>query len=358
MMNNKIPLSNQTKFIILLFFLYFILPISGEYVLGSNFYIFSYSESLSKYFAMFAFCVSFFFLGLTYIISKKSINSSKSISSLSRKILRIHFYLFLLFIFVLLTNGIYQRLTVGSDRIFLLSNLHEFLVSGVSFLFIGALVYIARYISKKYFYIIVFLFVLLDFIYLGKKFSYYAIALLLFNSDTSENSNKHLIYIGIFSIIIIIVISILRAVAADDQADVYHQLFSFYSYTSEFLGVYASIGHALDNSHLLYGTYFNLDYLLADFYKDEVGHGLALHPIAYFLILSKSYWWFLYIFYFSFLTLLIRLFSSTLGNLIILLLTINSVHFFRHGPDIFLYQVIQQSIYITLIIYFPKIINR
>lgn len=358
---NQKSLSNQINFIVLLFFIYFIFPISGEYILGSDFYIFSYSESQSKYLAIFAFFISLIFLHFIYITSKKSINSNKTIHSLSKKILKLHFHLFLLFILVLSINGIYQRLIISADRNFLLSNLHEFLVSGVSFLFIGALVYITRFLTKKYIFILIAIFIMLDFLYLGKKFSFYAIALLLFYFDTNKNlmpTKNHLLYIGFFGIAVIITTSTLRAIAADDQTDIYRQLFSFYSYTSEFIGVYASIGHAIDSSSILHGAYFNVDRLLADLYLDDIGHGLALHSIAYFIVLSKTYWWFFYILYFVFLVFLIRLFSMAIGNLIILLIIVNSVHFFRHGPDIFLYQIIQQSIYITLIIHLPRLINR
>jgi len=361
MIIGKNHVKNQILFLLILFFLYFLLPIVSALFLGENFYIFSRSEPEAKLLVLWAFFLSIILVYLVYMATSNELRNIKKISSFSKKIFKIHFYIFILLMVFLLLNGIYQRITVGADRNYLLSNLHSFLLPGVSVLFIGAIVYIARFFTKEKIFLLVLLFVSLDALYLGKKFSFIAIALLLYHFDFRsfhfKKSKNVIFYIGSFGFIVIISTFVMRQIAANDILEVSLASLSIYSLTSEFTGVYATVGHAIDNASFIH-EFRNIDSKLSYYYIDSIGHGLALHPISYFIILNDSYWYLFYIAYFFFIFLLIKFFSKMIGSILLLIIVVNSIHFFRHGPDIFIWQLLQQSVYITIIIHLPKILSR
>jgi len=158
---------------------------------------------------------------------------------------------------------------------------------------------------------------------------------------------------------LLIVISIysLRSIDANSHTSI---VLNLYSFTSEFIGVFSSIGWAME-FHQSIHQIFNIDKTLSLFYMPFVGHGLALHPLAYFYIIAKAnILFFLYIIfiYFSFVYILLKIFAKFIGNLSIFIILINVIQFFRNGPDIFLKSFITQSLFILSIIILPTILLK
>jgi hypothetical protein len=344
----------QIKFAILLFIAYFILPITGELFLPENFYLFSDSHNLIAERIYYA---SFFILIFSYFIFyfNNELKYKIIVPLITKKVLFLLFITFSILIFVILINGMYIRLTIGADRNYLLEDLHKFLFSGVSFIFVGGLIYIGSFMKRNIIFIFIFIFILLDILYMGKKFTFYAIALLFFYYDSiNSTTNKKFYTIVLIGVIMVVSTYIIRAYVSSD-VDIYKLLFSFYGITSEFLGVYSTIGYALENVELINNNYINVVHALYPYYIDSVGHGLALHPLAYFIIVFGEFWLFFIAIYFMFIYILFRIFSSIIGNLVMFIFIINIIHFFRHGPEIFLKQFITQLIFISLLYLLPRI---
>ena len=97
--------------------------------------------------------------------------------------------------------------------------------------------------------------------------------------------------------------------------------------------------------------------VLEPFYANSISHGLALHPAAYFVGNFGSFWILSAVIYTSVLSVLSFLFVRTLGFLYVVIFIVNSVHFFRHGPDVFAKNIIAQSLFFCGIILVAKALS-
>jgi hypothetical protein len=343
------------KFIILLYAFYFIFPIIITYLLPSYFYIFSSFQKSSIKLVFISFPIFIlFFIVLSFI---QEIKNFIYIPKLSKQILRILFILMILHLFILLFIGVQTRINVGSDRLILFHTMQKFLFSGVGFIYVSGLLYSVLYLKNREFYLLLILLFILDYLFMGKHFSFYVISLLLFKADMFKN--KKLFYKTLFiGFFIVILIFILRAYAS------FHSFqevgINLYSISSEFIGVFSSIGWAMEfYQHI--NHFFNIDRDLSLYYISYVGHGLALHPLAYFYIISKAnidLFVYLIFIYLIFIWVLLKIFSSIIGNISIFIMLVNIIQFYRNGPDIYLKSFITQSLFITFIIVLPNILLK
>jgi len=350
----------ELKFILILTILYFLLPIFLNYFFPKNFYIFSDYQFQSTTLSLIALGIMYIFYILIFksMKSMKSISKVVTISKISKKILFYVFLLFVLLLFLLIINGLYYRIVLGiSDRIYLLTEEQKYFVSGMSFVLIGGLTYSVLFLRKKVLFILIFSLILIDILYMGKKFSFYAIAILFFILDKYKMNPKYFYFIVLLGVFLIIITFITRAYVSVNDFQISTLFVSAYGLVSEFMGVYASIGWAQEYGEFIH-HYFNLDRELSSYYLSSVGHGLAIHPIAYFFIIASQYWYFIFILYFMVVFILMRFFSIILGNLSVFVLLINSIDFFRHGPDIFMKHFFIQSVFLAFIISLPRIIKR
>ena len=123
-----------------------------------------------------------------------------------------------------------------------------------------------------------------------------------------------------------------------------------YLFGSEFLGVQASIGWAMEYFSEGYpASFWAFGATLQDFYKSSVGHGLATSPGAFLRRISAVRGYFFSIVSCAIMAMLFRICIRVVGWIVYLILAINFQHFLRHGIDVFLGKVIFQMIFVFLL---------
>ncbi|WP_426358472.1 hypothetical protein ACPUVO_18930 [Pseudocolwellia sp. HL-MZ19] len=301
-------------------------------------------ESLSLVYGSFPILFIMFYIILTF---NKWIYRQDVTTKLFNQCSKVCFYICIFQWTLLILLGLYSRVILGLDRGELLNLEHNFLISGTSFVYIFAFVYIVRKIRLKGVICIIVAFLAIDLIFMGKKFVFYLLALSLFRVDSHSyiKSIKPVILALSGGVTFVLAIFIIRALATNSPL-----VLGLYSIFSEFIGVVSTVGFALE-----YGQ--NIDSIwkvvsdLQPFYYDSVGHGLALNPVSYFIITGGDNWFVALIIYAFIFILIFYVFSMLLGDLVLLILLMNIIHFFRHGPDIFLFQFVTQAFAVTFIMY-------
>ncbi|WP_436322952.1 hypothetical protein ACSEYT_01035 [Vibrio cidicii] len=349
--------NNSFRFYMALLFLYSIVPLCLEiFFFSRKFYIFSGVIDYENVILFYLVTVMVF--GCCFYMNHSS-RKIFSFNKISTQLFHVLFVVFLVQLSLLVFFGIKARFLDGVTRDDLLALQHIFLISGSSFIFVGAFVYASLFLSKKHFKLLVFLLILLDVVYMGKKFTFYAVAIWLFRIDffSERDTRKPFLIAGLLGVFFLAFIFIVRMVFSggdggnDELFDV-----GLYALSSEFLGVYSSIGWAEIYAGLSNGIW-DVDRDLAKYYQSAIGHGLAIHPLAYFKFVfnDNAVWAITY--YFLLLLLIIRVFSNFIGCFIYLIISVNIMHFTRHGPDIFIKQVFLQSFFLLLIFSFSAL-NR
>lgn len=349
---------NSLRLYFSLMFLYNVFPLLLEkYYFSSEFYIFSGAEvyyDVVTFFVMI--CFSFI---LAFAFNQPS-RKLAHFSELTSQLLLVCFFVFSLQLFCLAVFGVKVRFLDGASRNELLALQHVFLVSGSSFIFLGAFAYATVFLNKRNFGILLLILVLLDVIYLGKKFTFYAIGVGLFRVDlfSVKDSNKPFIIAGLSAVFFVVLTFIVRAIYAGDDGNG-SAIFDVgvYALSSEFLGVYSSIGWA----DLFSGQSQNMwdvDRTLSKNYFHATGHGLAIHPLAYFKFVFGDNDLLPIVYYFTLFILTVRVFSYFIGNFIYLIVSVNIMHLTRHGPDIFIKQILMQSIFLLIIFLFSELFKK
>ncbi|WP_225509806.1 hypothetical protein [Vibrio vulnificus] len=341
--------NNSIRFYMALFLLYNIVPLCLEmFYFSKDFYIFSgvidYEDVILFY------LVTIMVFGCCFYTNRSS-RKIINFSNIATQLFHMLFVIFLVQLSLLVLFGIKARFSEGVTRNELLALQHIFLISGSSFIFLGAFVYATLFLNKKHFKLLVFVFILLDVIYMGKKFTFYAVAIWLFRIDffSERDTKKPFLIAGALAVCFLSFIFIVRMVFSGDNGgnDAVFDV-GLYAISSEFLGVYSSIGWAEIYAGLS-EKIWDVDRDLARYYQSAIGHGLAIHPLAYFKFVfdDDTVWAIAY--YFILLLLIIRVFSNFIGCFIYLIVSVNIMHFTRHGPDIFIKQVFLQSFFLLLI---------
>ena len=344
-------LTNSSLFCFTLLFCYFILPYLCSLLLPEGFYIFSRYKKEADFPVVIGFLLSFLFF---YIILKcnKWTRRIDHLPTLSRQGLRFFYMIFLVQIIIIAFIGTYYRVIGVSNRDFLLETQHSFLISGTSYIFVCSFLYMAIFTNRKTLLLLSVLFIYIDILFMGKKFVFYIIGILLYRSDikSKTKNSKPFFYAGFAGAFFLLFIYVVRALTADSSASIALDVYSFFA---EFLGVYASAGWAIEYSQNIKG-WWGVVRELSTYYVGEVGHGLALHPVAYFLAVFEELWYVYMVLYLIVLALFFYLFSMFIGSAVVLVLLVNIMHFMRHGPEIFFQQFILQALFLSIIIYFPK----
>lgn len=348
--NRNIYVTNGSVFILTLVTLYLPLAAFISTFLPESFYTFSNSHRASLKYVYYSFpiIILFFYTALTW---NKWLFRQDVATKLFKQSSRICFYLCIVQWSALILTGLYGRVILGLDRGALLSLEHSFLVSGTSLIYILAFIYAARTLRLRGLIIIASIFLAIDFIYMGKKFIFYLIALVLFHVDSRAyvKSVKPVYIAFLGGGIFVITIFLTRALVAGSPLTL-----GLYSIFSEFIGVVSTVGFSIEYGQKIDGLWMIVG-KLQPFYYDFVGHGLALNPVGYFIIIGGEFWLLALVLYLCVFTMLFYLFSMLIGDLILLIFLMNVVHFCRHGPDIFLFQFVTQALFVTIVMYLGSI---
>lgn len=328
-------------------FLYFVLPIGIQYIVGESFYIYS-----SYQFQVTGITLSFFG-GLILFIAflragVKKYPYTRSIPP-DKYSFKIFFYINMIYLIIIVVRGILFRMQ-GATREYLLEYISAQLIPGYGYLLLLAGIAIIYLKNDKLLYYFVAVCLIVDLIYQGKIFSTNAVMVAMFYLDDKKVkiSFKKLLVIGASGFGFLFIIFAIRAIGSGDNP-----LMSIYSLFSEFMGVNATIGWGYDyyksNMPMVLSGF---DLILQDFYIRTSGHGLALSPAAYFvgnfgdkcLFVSAFYLIAIYCFY--------RITSMVIGRFALFVFMYDFIHLLRHGPNLFLSKSITHILFLIGILIF------
>lgn len=258
-------------------------------------------------------------------------------------------YLALVYALFLAAHGLRLR-AAGWGRIELLEEQSNFLLPGVGFVLMLAGVYAIATPGRKPILLIVGAFFSIDYAYMGKIYTYMAAAIVVSRWD--YRGRPFGLVTGVLMLLggsgFLVLTYLVRAASANSELDF---LFDLYTIFSEFVGVQASVGWAMD--YVAAGrspVWLNFSSDLRDYYVGSVGHGLALSPAAYFYSHFGSLWLVALATFLLILQLTLRLGLFYCGPVFLFLLPNNFQHLMRHGPDIFLSKFVAQSLVLIIVI--------
>ena len=251
----------------------------------------------------------------------------------------------------LLVWGIVSRLALGAERTELLANEHQALFPGLGILLILALCHAVTTDRWNAWATLAVLLVGIDLVFLGKMFTYPVVASGLFRADLKARrpSVRPAVVLFALGLLFVVATALGRGIASADQGG-----FSLYSVVSEFVGVFASVGWA---QNFAAGTrgFGDANAQLEVAYMGAVGHGLAIHPVAYFIGVAGDRWIPLLLLYCMGVLLILHVSRRIIGRDGTLLVTIvNLHHLMRHGPDIFVKNLIVQFVAVAIVFYVGK----
>lgn len=345
-------LASRALLVLLLIF-YFIMPVPvSEIIFENNFYIYSKLQEKANTLSLLYGVIFIFWVLLLFRKNPPSLNCSASTKLVSWIGLRVAYFAMLVYALLVLIYG--QKLRVmGASRADLLDGMDDFLFPGMSLLLMIASVFCVAKASRLQFYSIFLTFLLVDITYNGKIFSFLAMILFFLRLDYAHPSRKTILKAfglwGVLGVLMLLLSGLMRMTLAGDDlnSDVVGVAYLF---GSEFLGVQASIGWAMEYFAQGYSTVFwAFGSTLQDFYNSSVGHGLATSPAAFFEANFGSAGPFLAIFGCCIALISFRISERVLGWVAYLIVAINFQHFLRHGIDVFLGKVIFQMIFAIVI---------
>ena len=327
--------------------LYLILPYCLYNIVGDDFYIYSSYQSLTVFYSL----VFFFLLWLVFGLLQKQVRKFETVNSIppDRISFKIFFSIDSIYLLVIILRGIQFRLH-GADRNYLLEMISSQLVPGYGYLLLLACISVIYLKERKYLFYFVGICFFIDLIYQGKIFTTNAVMVTMFYLDDLriKISIKRLCYIGLVGFGFLFMIFAIRAVASGENVFV-----SVYSLFSEFMGVNATIGWGYEYfSSNQPPALLDFDFILREYYIDEVGHGLALSPVAYFIgNFGTTYPYFFSLFlYLGIIYILYFLSIKVLGRYALFVFMYNYIHLLRHGPDLFLFKSFLHTLFLVLVI--------
>lgn len=337
---------NYSRTILIVFsFLYLVFPLFIQPIVGENFYIYSYYQyKVTCYSLLFFVGVVLLICNLSHCISKHAYVSCPLPDKTS---LKFFYWLNILYFIKMILHGIPLKLA-GASREELLMSISSQLITGYGYVLLLACISLLCLKNQKYIIIFALCCLCLDIIYQGKIFSSYLIMLLMFYLDNLriKMSMRKLLLIGLLGFSFIFTIFTLRALSSGGFF-----LVDVYSIFSEFMGVNATIGwgyeYNMANSPM---ALTNFDTILQDFYIADVGHGLALSPVAYFIGNFGNKYLFISVLFFVFIAILYGISSMIIGRYALLVFMYDYLHFMRHGPDLFLLKSITHLSFLIIIL--------
>jgi len=350
---NTFYLHNTKRFFSLLVVAYFIFPsIASHFIFEGKFYIYSDAQDLGD---LYSFVGGVFLLAwIHWCIPSGPMYRNKLVEQVGRS--RIFHWLYIgfyIYLIMLALYGIRLRMS-GASREDLLNGVDNFLVPGMSYLLLGASV--ATVAAKSNWRIVCLMAscVIIDMIFNGKIFTFLAAAIFFFRLDLLDISEKRRkrIWKGVFIVAptLLLMTGLMRMSLGGGSLE-FDLLSMLYTFASEFLGVQASVGWAVQFFESGQATTFSTYAVdLFNSYFNEVGHGLALSPVGYFVGYFGQ-WGLLWMALTMFaLALYVRMANSLISWVVFLIIALNFQHFMRHGVDIFLVKVLSQSVFFCMVI--------
>ena len=339
--SNKYPYS--TLAILTFCSLYIILPYFLQAIVGDSFYIYSSSQNSSILPSL------YFFLNIVIcfaiIIHDLKWHNKINIGKLTTRSYKLLIWLTIIYLIIIALRDIPLKLG-GASRTEMLGAISRQLLPGFGFLLLLSFISIIQSHNKKLLLIFCLICFLVDIIHEGKIFTSYALLCMMFYFDDSliKISLKRIILIGCIGLCFLTMIFFMRASAVGENP-----FLSVYSLFSEFMGVNATSGWAIEYSNNNLPPDLNdFDTTLRNYYINNVGHGLALSPVAYFIGNFPSYYLVVPL-YFGIITLIYLAGNRLIGQYSILILLYNLIHLLRHGPNLFLSKSISQIIFVSIL---------
>lgn len=351
MLQEKFLFSYSKLTLLALAFLYFMMPLGLQYIVGEDFYIFSKYQFLVSDRSFIFYLLLVIFLTLLVKFSQKETVSFNRLPS--RQIFNIFYLINISYLLIILIRGVFLR-RQGASRDELLSIISSQLIPGYGYILLLACIAIIHLKSKKHLILFIIVAFSVDILYQGKIFATVSLILLMFFIDNmkAKFSYLRLLLIGLCGFGFLTLIFVIRAFAKDGQDSDFVGVYTFFS---EFMGVQATTGWSY-GYHLanLPGSFSDFDLALQKYYVSSVGHGLAISPVAYFtgnfgdfyLVASITFFFILFmIFYYS---------SKLLGRYTLFVLGYNFIHLLRHGPNVFLHNCILQLSFLIVVVFLIK----
>lgn len=333
-------------------FLYLVLPLAFPYLSGSDFYIYSNEQLNIIHISLFSFFLAFIFAEAIFRIrfNSRKLCVTNSISDTS-----IFIYVSYVLMILIIFSGLQLR-AAGLGRMELVEAIHAASIPGYGLILLLAGLSIALNSKTKHLIIFIIFSMIIDFIYMGKIYSYMALIILFFYLDHKnvKFSLIRLMQITILGLFFLLVIFTSRASASGELEGI----FAAYTFASEFVGVNSTIGWALEYNALgLPSQFLDFGSRLEDFYISKVGHGLALAFPAYFIGNFGDYWFVGQFLYFFSIALALLFLVKYFGHIVMFIILFNSQHLFRHGPDIFLQKILLHLVGLVFVIYFMRLVK-
>ena len=319
---------------LILVLMYGIIPLKISEIIGSDFLIGNFvDDKLLLDLIILTFGAIFF---LSPMLNKKIL--LPSLNTYGRLGEKVGYTIYITYLVFLVFLGISLRL-LGTDRGELLGILSSTFIQGMGFVLI---LFYLKFIKseKRTIIILAIFFCLIDLLFMGKQYFISLITILLFLSDYKSFKIKggHILLIFGISTLFIFIINYSRGDFS--QIDLFSSLM-------EFRGVISSIQFASSDISIFELNAFRSKVARDCF--DIYGYNLAFHPLMYFrsFALHTSI---NIIFYSLIIYSLFKLMIKTIGAYAILIISLNFIHFLRHGIDLFLIKVFFQFLVILILI--------
>lgn len=321
--------------------LYLLFPYLLEYYIGAEFYIYSSYQDITFKYSLIFFSILFLTINLI-IIDLRRFNIVKCALP-SKRSAKIIIWINIAYLGVICARGLPLRLG-GASRDILLELISSQLLPGFGFLFLLCIVAVIYLKDRKYLLLFIAVCFVVDIIHQGKIFTSYAVLSLMFYLDNirTKISLKRIVLIVSLGFSFLLMIFFMRAISADQNP-----LLGAYSFFSEFMGVNATNGWAYEY-HLTGGNrdLSDFDATLREYYVKDVGHGLALSPVAYFIGNYGDLFFIHVILYFIVVFMIFHISVKFIGKYALVILLYNVIHLLRHGPNLFLSKCMFQLIFI------------
>lgn len=320
--------------LISLVLMYGIIPLKISEIIGSEFLIGDFVDSnLFPHLIIFSLGSAFF---LSPMLKKKI--TLPSLNSYGKFAEKTGFRIYFLYLFFLIFLGLFLRLK-GTDRSALLSILSSTFIQGMGVILI---LFYLRFIKshKRIILLVSIMFGLIDILFMGKQYFISLITILIFLADFNSFKFKIIHYFLIFSVSILFMFFISFSRGDFSQIDLFSSLM-------EFRGVISSIQFASNDVSV-----FELNSFRAKVESDcfdIYGYNLAFHPLMYFRSIT-NYTSVAIILYSLFIYSLFKLMIKTIGAYAILIISLNFIHFLRHGIDLFLIKIFFQFLIVLMFI--------
>lgn len=270
-------------------------------------------------------------------ILKKNI-AKPNLNRLGRFSQKIGYKIYFIYLLFLVLLGFYLR-NLGFQRGELLSILSSTFLQGMGL--IMSLFYLSLVKkNNKQILIIGVLFVIIDMLFMGKQYFIALITLLVFLAD------YHAIKVTLLQIASLALAAVLFIFLINFSRGDFLQI-DLYSTLMEFRAVLSSIQFAKQNVNFFQLAEFRS--IIEDECFSIYGYNLAFHPVLYFRSLYGGFFLNALLYAIT-LFVLFKLSVRYLGAYGVLIITLNFIHFLRHGIDIFLIKILVQSLMVFVFI--------